>query len=999
VAAVFAEVLSLDPDTLDRDAAHTDLGVDSVVAIQVVNRLNHALGITLRPTDMFSHPTIAALAAHIAAEHGELRPPPAAIPVTVPARETAPARAGEIAVIGMSARFPDAPDLDRFWRNLIGGHSAVREVTRWPAADFYDPDPRRTDRSYSRWGALLDDVDRFDPLFFNISPKEAERMDPQQRLLLEESWRAVEDAGYAGGDLAGSRCGVYVGYNGNDYLRTVEAAEPLSAHAFMGNSEAILAARLSYLWDLRGPCITVNTACSSSLVALHLATEALRSGEVDTAIVAGVMVMNTPLFYHLASRAGMLSPTGACHTFDAAADGFVPGEGVGVVVLKRLDAALRDRDNVHAVVAGSGLNQDGQTNGITAPNGAAQTELTTEVYDRFGVRPEQIGYVEAHGTGTRLGDPIEIAALTDAFRRYTDRTEFCAIGSVKTNIGHTLATAGMAGLIKLILCVREGTLVPSLNFREGNELIGFPDTPFYVNTAARPWPERDGPRYGAVSAFGFSGTNAHVVVRQATEAATPAEPSARSRYLVGVSGHTEQALRTRVADLLSWLETRDAVPEIRDVAFTSLVGRAHRRRRAAWVVRNTAELIDALRGWLRDETTGQPAETQPDEVAQRRCAEAADGPDRDDALATLAAGYRAGADPSWRRMFAGEPCRRLPLPTYPFAGERYRLDSPGPASRDDDGRPHPMITADVSTAAGQRFAVDLDGTEFYLRDHVVAGEPTLPGAAVLELARAAGELAAGTPVAGLRRITWARAVTVDRPRALHITLAATDRTGVLDFAVRDADPADGPYATGQVVVASDGTASRRSTVDLDAVLRRCVRRVDGAELYRGFTAAGIRYGDTFRTVRALHCADDEVLAELALPDGTPGTGLHLHPSLVDGGMQAISGLFPGADAWTAGPQIPFTVGRLDVYGPTQPVRYAHVVPAPGRTRFTVTLLDSSGEPVVELGDVVLRPVTRTPAAGPPPRTPDDERLIGLLRRLHAGQAEVHEVKREWETLS
>ncbi|MDG4810843.1 SDR family NAD(P)-dependent oxidoreductase [Micromonospora sp. WMMD1120] len=1035
VAAVFADVLGLDPDTLDREVAHTDLGVDSVVAIQVVNRLNHDLGVALHPTDMFSHPTITALTAHVTARHGAaLRPPPKTPPVGTPAAGTpapapppvtspapavadpAPAAATpgptadrpEIAVIGMSARFPDAPNLDRFWRNLVDGRSAVREVTRWPAEQFYDPDPRRTDRSYSRWGALLDDVDRFDPLFFAISPKEAERMDPQQRLLLEETWRAVEDAGYAREDLAGSRCGVYVGYNGNDYLRTVEATEPLSAHAFLGNSEAILAARLSYLWDLRGPCITVNTACSSSLTALHLAAEALRSGEVDTAVVAGVMVMNTPLFYHLASRAQMLSPTGACHTFDAAADGFVPGEGVGVVVLKRLDAALRDRDHVHAVVVGSGLNQDGQTNGITAPNGAAQTALETEVYDRFGVRPDRIGYVEAHGTGTRLGDPIEVAALTEAFRRHTDRTGFCAIGSVKTNIGHTLATAGMAGLIKLILCVREGMHVPSLNFREGNDLIGLPDTPFYVPTRAQPWHEPDGPRYGAVSAFGFSGTNAHVVVREAVEAAAPAEPSARPAYLVGLSGHTDRALRDRVGDLLRWLESRPTRPEIRDVAFTTLVGRAHHRRRAAWVVTDTGGLVDGLRSWLAGDPDGQPARPLPAETARRMC-DASD-PDLTDALTALAAGYRAGADPSWRRLFAAERCRRLPLPTYPFAGQRYGLDpavtrsgvddSAGhAASRADDGV-HPMISA-LADPTGRPVTVDLTGAEFYVRDHVVAGTPTLPGAAVLELARVAGEMAAGAPVVGLRRITWTRAVTVDRPRVLHVGVTPTARPGVLDVAIRDPEEADGsgPYATGQVVVAPDEAGARPEAVDLHAVRGRCARRVDGADLYRSFADAGIRYGHTFQTIRALHCADDEVLAELALPDGTPTTGLRLHPCLLDGGMQAISGLFPAAAAWTAGPRIPFTIGRVEAHADTAHVRYAHVTPVAERSRFVVTLLDDSGTPLVTLGDVVLRPVGRKPVAEPPPRVPDEERLTEMLRRLHAGQAEVHEVKREWETLS
>ncbi len=338
-----------------------------------------------------------------------------------------------IAIIGMSGRFAGSESLDEFWQNLEQGKSLISKVSRWSPDDCVTPES--AGNGYCCHGSFIDSIDQFDPAFFRIPAAEAIYMDPQQRLFLEESWKALEDAGYAGNSVNETRCGVYVGCGTSGY-GTLFSGE-LPAHAFWGNSQSIIPARLAYHLNLQGPAIAVDTACSSSLVSVHLACQGLWSREMDMALAGGVCLHTTPAFYHVANRARMLSPEGECRSFDAKANGFVPGEGVGVVVLKRLRDALRDGDSIHGVIAGSGINQDGTSNGLIAPNARAQERLERSVYDRFQINPETIQVIEAHGTGTIVGDSIECLAISRAFREYTDKKQFCALGTVKTNIGHT----------------------------------------------------------------------------------------------------------------------------------------------------------------------------------------------------------------------------------------------------------------------------------------------------------------------------------------------------------------------------------------------------------------------------------------------------------------------------------------------------------------------------------------------------------------------------------
>ncbi|MFH9613918.1 SDR family NAD(P)-dependent oxidoreductase [Streptomyces pratensis] len=422
------------------------------------------------------------------------------------------------AVVGMSGRYPDAENLREYWANLRDGRDSVREVPadRWDVSRYYDPRPGRKGKTYCKSMGYLADADCFDPLFFNISPAEAEGIDPQHRLFLQEAYRAFEDAGYDPGSLSRMKCGVYLGISGNEYSFLVSGNDSEEDTVATSSSNAIAAARIAYFLNLKGPAIALDTACSSSLVALHLAQQALASGEIDVALVGGVSLYLLAGTYVRMSGAQMLSPQGQCRSFDQGADGFVPGEGVGALVLKRLSDAEADHDHIYGVVRASGTNQDGKTNGITAPSANSQMELMRTVYDRHGIDATSIGYVETHGTGTKLGDAIELDALTTVYRERGVSARSCAIGSVKSNIGHTSAAAGIAGVHKVLLGLRHGLLVPSLHFETPNEALESDDCPLFVSKDLQFWGARDGHelRRAAVSSFGFSGTNAHVVLEE-----------------------------------------------------------------------------------------------------------------------------------------------------------------------------------------------------------------------------------------------------------------------------------------------------------------------------------------------------------------------------------------------------------------------------------------------------------------------------------------------------
>lgn len=491
-----------------------------------------------------------------------------------------------IAVIGMGCRFPGGADApSAFWRLLSEGRDAVTRVPpdRWDADAFFDPNPDAPGKMYTRSGGFLDRVDLFDPQFFGISPREAESLDPQQRLLLEVAWEALEHAGRPPESLYGSRTGVFVGISNFEYAKFLMAdVRRIDAYAGSGSALNVAAGRLSYCLGLTGPCLAVDTACSSSLVATHLACQSLREGESDLALAAGVNLILSPEVSISFSKAHFLAPDGRCKTFDAAADGYARGEGCGVLVLKRLSDAMCDGDTVWALIRGSAVNQDGPSGGLTVPSGPSQQAVMRQALESAGQTPSDVSYVEAHGTGTALGDPIELGAVDAVYGQDRSAHEPLLIASVKTNIGHLEAAAGMAGLIKTVLCLHHAEIPPHLHLQSPNPHVPWQDYRMKVPTRRQPWPAVSGPRRAGVSGFGFSGTNAHIVLEEAPAASLPRDGASRAVDLLVLSAKSEPALvelAERYADHL-----RGVPDELwADACYTTRVGRSHHPRRLSVV--------------------------------------------------------------------------------------------------------------------------------------------------------------------------------------------------------------------------------------------------------------------------------------------------------------------------------------------------------------------------------------------------------------------------------
>ncbi|MCY1033274.1 SDR family NAD(P)-dependent oxidoreductase [Corallococcus sp. BB11-1] len=600
-----------------------------------------------------------------------------------PAVEPRPRSDDDVAIIGMACRFPGANTPWEFWDNLARGRSSVREVPaeRWDGEAFYSRDPDAPNRGVSKWAGFIEDADKFDAPFFRISPREAELMDPQQRILLELAWSCMEDAGYAASRLKGSQTGVYVGVCNFDYKEALEkSVATIEAHLSTGTYGTLIPNRISYEFDFKGPSIPVDTACSSSLVALHEAVRALQRGECAQALVGGVSVLCSPTYFVAFSKAGMLSPDGACMTFDHRANGYVRGEGAGLVLVKPLRQALADGDRIRGIIKGTAINHGGKAASVTSPSAFAQSRVIVDAVRRAGVAPERIRYLEAHGTGTPKGDPIELHGIQRAFQSLSGASgaaleeASCGIGSAKTNIGHLEAAAGIAGLIKVLLSMEHRALPGLLHFERLNPRIRLEGTPFYVVDSLQEWKASpdDAPRCAGVSSFGFGGVNAHVVVEEYREPLH--EPSGASTpQAIVLSARTQDRLQAHARALLAFLEAPSAAPwNLADIAFT-LQRRESLEVRAAFETDSLPGLKAGLDRLARGDTDeeglfrGKATAAPQDADAARPLAEDAN-------LRELIRGWVSGLPVDWRTLRTVGPRPRLvSLPTYPFERLRYWL--------------------------------------------------------------------------------------------------------------------------------------------------------------------------------------------------------------------------------------------------------------------------------------------------------------------------------------
>ncbi|MEY4484011.1 MAG: beta-ketoacyl-acyl-carrier-protein synthase, partial [Verrucomicrobiota bacterium] len=717
--------LKMNSEDFDASVSLGEYGLDSIMIGQINEQLRGRFE-NIRGTLFFEARTIDALVDHFLSNDRTAFMDVLGVSQAAPAERepnAAPSYAAEsfskepqddaIAIIGLSGRYARANNLKEFWDNLQSGLDCVSEIPaeRWAIKGFYCEDPQEAvaqGKSYSKWGSFVDGFADFDPLFFNITPREAMQMDPQERLFLQAAWHALEDAGYTREMLAkqyAGKVGVFAGVTRAGFEMKAIAHAQRTGSPFPGVSFSSVANRVSFVFDLKGPSMAVDTMCSSSLTAVHEACERLRRGECRLAIAGGVNLYVHPSSYVGLSASGMLSKDGVCRSFGKGSNGIVLGEGVGAVLLKPLSQAIRDRDSIHAVIRGSGTNHGGRTNGYTVPNPNAHQELIRETLDKAGINARSVSYIEAHGTGTELGDPIEITGLTLAFAKDTKDTGFCAVGSAKSNLGHMEAAAGIAGLTKTVLQMKHGILAPSLHAAELNPNIAFEKTPFFVQRTLTDWKrpvlELDGasreyPRIAGVSSFGAGGVNAHVIVEEFREVACVTAPPDEPVMIV-LSAKNELRLKEIAKNLLTHISDEEVACslKLRDMAFTLQTGREAMDERLGFLVSSMSELIAKIERYL----TGVSDEDAifHGRVREHRETLAMFTGDEDILQAIrswvskrkfekLLSLWVRGLSVDWNLLHTGALPQRVHLPVYPFARERYWFDDAEEAIRPKSNR-------------------------------------------------------------------------------------------------------------------------------------------------------------------------------------------------------------------------------------------------------------------------------------------------------------------------
>ncbi len=863
-----------------------------------------------------------------------------------------------IAIIGMGCRFPGgANSPETYWDLLAQGRDAVREIPlqRMDIDSIFDSRPQTPGKTYSRWAGLLDGPGDFDAEFFGISPREAVGMDPQQRLLLEVSWEALESACINPKTLAGKSAAVFVGITSSEYAQLLQrnlAPDQLTAHVLQGSALNAAAGRLSYFYGINGPSMAIDSACSSSLVAIDRACRSLREGETPLAIAAGVNVVAIPESLIIASQWGMLSPRGQVRAFDGGADGFVRGEGCGVVVLRRLADAVAEGDRILGVILGSAVNQDGASSGLTVPNGLAQQELLRAAYRRSGIEPRQVGYVEAHGTGTTLGDPIEAEALGAVFAG--PRANKLLIGSVKTNVGHLESAAGVAGLIKVVLGLEHGVVPGQLHWERPSEHVRWEDLPLEVVTEARAWEPIEGRRIAGVSSFGFSGTNAHVVVegwpkKAEPEKAEPAETEPREEVLV-ITARTEAALRALGERYAEFLAETDSGWS--GICWTAAVGRAVFGERLAVVARGKAEAAEKLRSWQRGELA-PGVHRGAVRVGQRP------GPDvvrAEESPEATAEQFVRGGSIEWGA--AGKKLRRAALPGYAFQRERYWIDrTERVASGEPTRRALLGYRLRAAGVAGQYEAQLL--ASGWIGEHVVEGRAVLPATGHLELMLEAGAELLGTGCVLEDVVLQAPLqIEVERRAQTVVEEAAGGRSRVRVYG----EQSGGGWQRVSEGWLRGGERQQEKPERLDVErIRQRLRAADAGEpFYAQMAARGLEFGPRFRGVERAWSGTGEALGEIALTEPLAESGWELEPWWLDACLR-VAGLAASAEEEGSALYLPMSIERLQVYGRPAGRSWSHVrierIDA-DTLAADITITDADGHPLVRISQLRFRKLKR-----------------------------------------
>lgn len=919
-----SELLEIPKIKVDLHTSFSDFGFDSMSLITLSERLTQELKIDILPSLFFSENSIDKLTKHlnhyeISNETQVLMKKPVASGLEHAFTDQQPLRKPtiellaetDIAIVGMDGKFPDSSDLDSFWQNLVNGADLISEIPadRWSWRDYYQ-EKADGQHSHSKWGGFLPDIQSFDASFFKISDTEASMMDPQHRLFLEVAWRAIENAGQAPEALQGKPIGVFVGVQFNDYQNTLFENNKTHFYIATGNSHALIANRLSHLLDLSGPSESIDTACSSALVAINRAINAIRLGECESAIVGSTTCILNPMSYVVTSQLGIISPEGRCHVFDEKANGYVKGEGVGVLWLMPLKMAKALNYPIHGIIKGIGVNHGGKSSSLTAPNIKAQQQLLVDTYKKANISMDSISFIETHGTGTLLGDSVEIESIKAASQELASLNSTktvamdCFLGAVKSNAGHLEPAAGMIGIMKVLLMLKNSIKVKNLNLTELSPYIKLEGTRFKIQKETETWgsyQNHEGKtlaKRAGVSSFGFGGTNAHVILEEYTEPHRLMQQN-KPYYLCTLSAKAESILFQRI-DALKQVLMNHPLDSIEDISYTLNVGRSHYPYRCAIVVESVPALIAAL-SLIGKNAAGEnvyfsseiPLETvnslhqgMLDYLQHELTKTILESAGYFKLLNQLAALYVLKLDLNWEILHANESKKRVSLPSYPFLKTKHWVEVASVSKT-----PKKVIAKNLSTFNAYFFELDLDVNAFYFYDHKVNGTPVLPGVLVLEIVHSAIQsIFPQQSSLRIKSIHWFKPV---HEQALQEKLGIRLKPSPqgLHFELVGLHQHSNVFSKGEI----EFSMLQRSAepVSLDNLKARFVDGYPSAEIYKRFSANGIDYGISFQSIINAYRCQNEVLAEIRLPGdiAVSQSSWAFHPCLIDAALQSSILLF------------------------------------------------------------------------------------------------------------
>ncbi|MCG8569832.1 MAG: SDR family NAD(P)-dependent oxidoreductase [Spirochaetes bacterium] len=989
IKGVFSEVLSMEKEELDPESSFDIYGVDSLVSLEIKKHFQKRLG-RLPAVLLFENTTIKMLARSFIENHrdklqnfliakssikklaetSESKNNKNKVTSSVNKNiieeddlrpenrnnyEVKQINNNDIAVTGLSCRFPQAEDQFEFWENLKKGKNCITEIPRdrWNWQENYAPGKIIEGKIKSKWGGFITDVDKFDPLFFNISPREAEEMDPQERLFLQISWSVLEDAGYFRSikEEREKNVGVFTGIMNNDY----EWFSSQSAyHGKFSKAQSkywSVANRVSYFMNFTGPSIAIDTACSSSLTAIHLACESIKRGECETAIAGGVNLILCSIHYKRLSAINMITSDNKLKAFGEGADGFIAGEGVGAVYLKPLKKAISDRDLIYGIIKGSAINSGGRTSGYTVPNPHAQAMVIKQAFQQANVEPKNVTYIEAHGTGTSLGDPIEIKGLSKVFNRDNDKIHYCAIGSVKSNIGHLESAAGIAGFIKVLLQLKHQMLVPSLHSEFINSEIDLAGSPFYIQKKLSQWDNSHSrgdqfSRIAGISSFGAGGVNAHVVVEEYIPVAHQNLTGGFKEdgpVIVVLSAKNVHCLRKQAKQLLAFITSRMfSKADLFHLAYTLQVTRESMEARLGLIVNSLHELEEKLSTYLNelrsiDGIYQGHVKTDKEKLKvfnrNKNVSIEMNSWFANKEYDQLLRFWSIGGEINWNKLDQANSPILISLPTYPFARERYWV--PEVENTNYTKSIHPLVHENTSDLSMQRFSSFFTGEESFFFFFFVQGQRVLPGAAYLEMARFAASQGIGffdetERMMQIKDVTWLNPLNVgDQAVQIHIGLYSED-TGDISFKIYGGDK----NINKDTVIYSQGRVALKPmthvpVLDMADLLENCKNDfISKEKCYEIFKTININYGSTHQGIQEMFIGDNKVLARIALPPSVIKSSPHyvLHPSIIDSSFQVSLGLLLKSIESAANLKtfLPFTLDELDIFGTIQSEMWAVV---------------------------------------------------------------------------